>query len=346
MKYATLGKTGLVVSRITLGAMTFGTGVSQWEAVARVDQEQANTMVSQAIEAGINFFDTANNYNGGLSEEMLGRALGTRRKDVIVATKLGMRTSNVLTDAGLSYHNVIAAAEASLKRLGTDYIDLLQLHNPDPVTPFAETARALDNLVQRGLVRYVGFSNFSGWQAATMLEMQHQHNYASFVSAQMYYSLVGRDIEYEIAPFLQHAGLGLLVWSPLAGGFLSGKYTRENPTGNNGRLASLDMFSILFFDRETGYTVVDKLREIAASHEEATPAQIALAWLLVKPHVTSVIIGASDLQQFADNVAAASLNLTQDEIEVLDALTAPEPLYPYGIAEFGRDATIQQALHG
>jgi aryl-alcohol dehydrogenase-like predicted oxidoreductase len=343
MQYTTLGKTGLVVSRLTLGTMTFGTGVTHGFDHP-VDQERANTMVSQAIEAGINFLDTANIYGAGLSEEFLGRALGMRRKDVIIATKLGARTSNVLTDAGLSYHHVIAAAEASLKRLGTDYIDLLQLHVPDPVTPFEETARALEHLVQRGLVRYIGFSNFSEWQAATFLAIQHQHNYAPFVSAQMYYSLLGRDIEYGVVPFLQHAGLGLLVWSPLAGGFLSGKYSRENPTGNDGRLASFDYLSILSIDRETGYTVVDKLCEIAA-HHEATPAQVALAWLLAKTYVTSIIIGASKPEQFSDNVAAASLRLSQEEVEALDVLTMPKPLYPYMWRASGGDSVVQQALH-
>jgi aryl-alcohol dehydrogenase-like predicted oxidoreductase len=342
MQYTTLGKTGLVVSRLTFGAMTFGTGVTRGFNHT-VDQEQANTMVSQAIEAGINFFDTANVYAAGLSEEYLGHALGSRRKDVIVATKLGVRMSNVLTDVGLSYHNVIAAAEASLKRLGTDYIDLLQLHIPDRLTPFEETARALDHLVQRGLVRYVGYSNFSGWQAASFLAIQQQHDYVPFVSAQMYYSLLGRDIEYEVVPFLQHAGLGLLVWSPLAGGFLSGKYTSENPNGNGGRLASIDFLSI---DRETGYTVVDKLREIAAAHREATPAQVALAWLLAKPYVTSVIIGASKLEQFADNVAATDLTLTQEEGEALDALTTSRPLYPYSMLARSGDSLVQRALRG
>jgi aryl-alcohol dehydrogenase-like predicted oxidoreductase len=241
---------------------------------------------------------------------------------------------------------VIAAAEASLKRLGTDYIDLLQLHVPDPLTPFEETARALDHLVQRGLVRYVGYSNLGGWQAATFLAIQQQHNYAPFVSAQMYYSLLGRDIEYGIVPFLQHAGLGLLVWSPLAGGFLSGKYTRDNPTVNDGRLASFDYLSILSIDRETGYTIVDKLREIAAAHREATPAQVALAWLLAKPSVTSIIIGASKPEQSSDNVAAASLTLTQEEVEALDALTTPRPLYPYMWRASGGDTVVQQALRG
>jgi aryl-alcohol dehydrogenase-like predicted oxidoreductase len=326
--------------------MTFGPNVSQGGFTPTVDQEQANTLVSAAIEAGINLFDTANVYSRGRSEEILGRALGSRRKDVIVATKLTQRMSDVLTDAGLSSHHVIAATEASLKRLGTDYIDLLQLHVSDPLTPFEETARALENLVQRGLVRYIGYSNFSGWEAATFLGMQHQHNYAPLVSAQMYYSLLGRHIEYEIVPFLQYSGQGLLVYSPLAGGFLSGKYTRENASGSEGRLASFDNLSLLFADRETGWSVVKKLREIAAAHQEATPAQIALAWVLAKPFVTSVITGVSNLRQFSDNVAAASLWLTPEEVGTLDALTTPPSLYPYQFVTRGGDRLVRQALQG
>jgi aryl-alcohol dehydrogenase-like predicted oxidoreductase len=340
MEYTTLGKTGLVVSRVALGTMTFGTAADSSPGRGfsyTVDQEQANTLVSLALDAGINFFDTANIYALGRSEAFLGRALGSRRKEVIIATKLGFRMSPTLTDAGLSAHNVIAAAEASLKCLGTDYIDLLQLHTPDPLTPFEETARALDNLVQRGLVRYVGYSNFSGWQAATFLGLQHQHNYVPFVSAQMYYSLVVRDIEYEIVPFLQYAGLGLLVFSPLSGGFLTGKYTRENPTGDNGRLASFDVVPV---DREMGYAVVEKLQAIAAAHGEATPAQVALAWLLTKPFVTSIILGASKPEQFSDNVKACNLHLSPEEVETLDALTTPSPLYPYRMPGLSDDPAV------
>src|SRR5579884_3890623 len=212
MQYTTLGKTGLIISRLTLGAATFGTDMNQ---------EQATTIVSQALEAGINCFDTSNVYGGGLSEEFLGRALGSRRKEVIIATKIGRRTSHALNDTGLSYRNVMAATEACLRRLGTDYIDLLQLHVVDPITPFEETARALDHLVQRGLVRYVGYSNFSVWQASRFLAIQHQQKFAPFVSGQMHYSLLSRGIELEIVPFLQQAGLGLLTYSPLVGGFLS-----------------------------------------------------------------------------------------------------------------------------
>ncbi len=343
MQYTTLGKTGLVVSRFTLGTMTFGEGLSHGFDHP-VNQERANHLVSQALEAGINFFDTANNYGEGRAETFLGRALGSQRPDVIIATKLGARAGSALTDAGLSYRHVIASTEASLKRLGTDYIDLLQLHVPDPLTPFEETARAFDHLVQRGLVRYVGYSNLSDWQAATFLATQRQHGYAPFVSAQMYYSLLGRGIEYGGVPFMRHEGLGLLVWSPLAGGFLSGKYTRELTQANAGRLASFDYLSLLSIDREKGDAAVERLREIAATHEEATPAQIALAWLLAKHFVSSVILGASTPEQFADNVKASTLRLSPEEVEFLDTLTEPQPLYPYRWRASGGDSVVRQAL--
>ena len=347
MQYTTLGKTGLVVSRFTLGTATFGASANR--GIDPVDQGQATLMVSQALDAGINFFDTSNVYGAGLAEEFLGKALGSRRGEVIVATKIGRRTGHALNDAGLSYRHVIAATEASLKKLDTDYIDLLQLHMIDPLAPFEETARALDNLVQRGLVRYVGYSNFSAWQASSFLAIQHQHQYTPFVSGQMHYSLLGRAIEYEIVPFLQYAELGLMTYSPLAGGFLSGKYTRENPTGNDdgrdGRMASPDALSTFFFaERETGEAIVEKLHEIAA-HHEATPAQIALAWILAKPFVTSIILGASNLKQFSDNMRAANPHLSQEEVEMLDALTALKPFYPYTLHGSSRDREREQALH-
>ena len=343
MQYTTLGKTGLVVSRLALGTMTFGEGISHGFDHP-VNQERANNLVSQALEAGINFFDTANNYGEGHAEEYLGRALGSRRSAVIIATKLGARTGPVLIDAGLSSRHVIAATEASLKRLGTDYIDLLQLHVPDPLTSFEETARALDHLVQRGLVRYAGYSNLSDWQAATFLATQRQYGYAPLVSAQMYYSLLGRDIEYGVVPFLRHEELGLLVWSPLAGGFLSGKYTRELTKASSGRLASFDYLSILSIDREKGDMVIERLREIAAAHEKATPAQIALAWLLAKPFVSSVILGATTPEQLADNVNASTLHLSPEEVESLDPLTEPQPLHPYRWRASDGDSVVRQAL--
>ncbi|GHO93057.1 oxidoreductase [Reticulibacter mediterranei] len=343
MQYAMLGKTGLVVSRFALGTGNFGKGVQHGGAGHMVDQQQADAIVAASIEAGINFFDTANVYGSGFSEEILGRALGAQRKEVVLATKIGRRTSNALIDAGLSYRNVIAAVEASLKRLDTDYIDLLYLHISDPLTPYEETARGLDYLVQRGLVRYIGFSNFTSWQAASFLAIQQQNRYASFVAGQMQYSLLERGIEYEVAPFSQYAGLGLLTYSPLAGGFLTGKYTQENPTGTvagrEGRLA----FSARASDREAANAIVEKLHEIAA-HREATPSQIALAWLLTKPYVTSVILGAGTLEQFSDNVKAADLSLSPEEIEALGSLTALKEIYPYLLPGGGRDRMIERAL--
>lgn len=343
MQYTTLGKTGLVISRLTLGTMTFGEGLSHGFAHP-VNQERANRLVAQALEAGINVFDTANNYGEGQAEVFLGRALGSRRSEVILATKLGARTGPALTDAGLSSRHVIASVEASLKRLGTDYIDLLQLHVPDPLTPFEETARALDHLVQRGMVRYVGYSNLGDWQAATFLAAQRQHNYAPFVAAQMYYSLLGRDIEYGAVPFLRHEGLGLLVWSPLAGGFLSGKYTGEHVEGNSGRLVSFDYLSLLSIDREKGNTVVEKLREIAAAHEGATPAQVALAWLLARPFISSIILGINTPEQLANNVNAANLRLLPEEVTSLDTLTKPKPLYPYRWQASDGDSVVRRVL--
>jgi aryl-alcohol dehydrogenase-like predicted oxidoreductase len=343
VQYTTLGKTGLVVSRFTLGTGNFGKGVQRGGAGHMVDQQQADVIVAASIEAGINFFDTANVYGTGFSEEILGRALGAQRKEVILATKIGRRTGNALIDAGLSYRNVIAAVEASLKRLGTDYIDLLYLHIPDPLTPYEETARGLDHLVQRGLVRYIGFSNFTSWQAASFLAIQQQQRYAMFVAGQMQYSLLERGIEYEVVPFLQHAGLGLLAYSPLAGGFLTGKYTQENPTGTvagrEGRLS----FSVQSSNREAANAVVEKLREIAA-RREATPSQIALAWILAKPYVTSVILGAGTPEQFSDNVKAADVSLSPEEIEALDSLTTLKEIYPYPLPGGGRDRTVEQAL--
>ncbi len=347
MHYTTLGKTGLVVSRLTLGTANFGTDASPGIAHP-VNQNEATALVAQALEAGINVFDTSNIYGAGLAAEFLGRALGSRRKEVIVATKIGRRTGSAMNDAGLSYYGVIAATEASLKQLGTDYIDLLQLHMPDPMTPFEETARALDYLIYQGLVRYGGYSNFSGWQMSQFLAIQQQHQYAPFVSTQMHYSLLGRGIEYEIVPFLQHAGLGLLTYSPLAGGFLSGKYTRDNPTGTvdgqDGRMASFDILSPFAGDREMGEIVVEQLRKIAAERE-ATPAQIALAWVLAKPFVTSVILGASNQRQFSSNIAVTNLQLSQEEVEALDALSALKLLYPYTLHASSNDPQRAQALH-
>jgi len=323
MQYSRLGNTGLIVSRLSFGAMTFGSDPSI-SAIFKVDRENARAMIERSLEAGVNFFDTADMYAGGQSEVMLGEALGARRHDVVIATKVGFRAGAPITHAGLSRRHILASCEQSLKRLNTDYIDLYIAHKEDPFTPPEETLEALNDLVRAGKVRYVGFSNWSAWRAATALQMQKANGWAQFSSGQMYYSLVGRDVEHEIAPFMRYAGLGMTVWSPLAGGFLSGKYTRENLKDSENRLAGFDF---LPFDKEAGFSVVEKMRGIAARHE-ASVAQIAIAWSLAKPVVSSVIVGASKPHQLEDNLKAVDVKLSDAEVVELDAITAPTPIYP------------------
>ncbi len=340
MQYTTLGHTGLVVSRLAFGAMTFGTGQLVPGVTNNIDQAGADQMVGRVLDAGLNWFDTADAYTNGESEIILGKALGNRRHEVVIATKVGFRLGDAITDTGLSYRHIIASAEGSLKRLGTDYIDLYQLHIPDPLTPLEETVRALDDLVRRGLVRYIGFSNFPAWKAARMLAIQERQGYARFVGAQMYYSLLGRDIEHEIVPFVEDTGMGILVWSPLAGGFLSGKYTRENPEPENARL---NKFKLPPIDVERGYDVVDLLKQIAQNHE-ASPAQVAIAWILTKPFISSVIIGANKMHQLEDNLGSVNLKLSVQEVEQLNELTAPQSLYPGWMQPLGWDAKVKAAL--
>jgi aryl-alcohol dehydrogenase-like predicted oxidoreductase len=340
MQYTTLGHTGLVVSRLAFGAMTFGEGQLVPGVMNKIDQATADQMVDRALEAGITLFDTADAYTNGQSEIMLGKALGDRRNQAIIATKVGFRTGNALTDTGLSYRHILASAEASLKRLGTDYIDLYQIHIPDPLTPPEETVRALDDLVRRGMVRYVGFCNLPVWKAARMLGIQERNGYTRFVGAQMYYSLLGRDLEHEIVPFVEDTGLGILVWSPLAGGFLSGKYTRENPTPEGARL---NEFKLPPIDVEQGYEVVDVLKQIA-QNQSATPAQVAIAWMLTKPFISSVIIGANKMQHLEDNLGAVDLKLSVSEVDKLDTLTQPQPLYPGWMQQMGWDTKVKTAL--
>ncbi|HET9130566.1 MAG TPA: aldo/keto reductase, partial [Terriglobia bacterium] len=259
MQYSKLGNTGLIVSRLAFGAMTFGVGTGPFAAVSKVDETNSATMIGMSLDAGINFFDTANGYSNGQSETMLGKHLGARRKEVVVATKVGFRTSPAFGDSGLSRTHILAACDASLRRLGTDYIDIYIVHREDRFTPIEETILALDALVRAGKVRYLGYSNWSAWKAATALQLQKASGLAQFTSGQMHYALTGRDVEHEVVPFMQHAGLGMTVWSPLAGGFLSGKYTRENLKDPENRLSGFDL---LPFDKEMGFKLVDRLREI------------------------------------------------------------------------------------
>lgn len=329
MRYAQLGYSGLTVSRFALGAMTFGE-YSMGGFRADVDEETADRMVGLALDAGINIIDTAEGYGMGRSEEVVGRVLqrAKARDRVVVATKVSAVPESLPADdpdwRRLSYRHVVNNAEAALRRLGTDWIDLYQLHHPDYETPLEETLRALDDLVRRGLVRYAGWCNHPAWYAAQARGLQQSGGYAPFVSAQIYYSLAGRDAEHEILPYCRAAGLGTLIWSPLAGGFLSGKYTREDPSGGGGRRAAM---SIPPIDAEHGYDLVDRLRELAAGHG-VPPAHVAYAWLLGRPGVTSVIVGASRMEQLESNLAAADFTLSETETASLDAIHPPQPIYP------------------
>ncbi|MCF6403061.1 aldo/keto reductase [Chitinophaga filiformis] len=339
MKYSKLGNTGLVVSRLSFGSMTFGNDPSI-TAVYKVTQEDAQIMVDKALDAGINFFDTADGYSGGQSEVMLGKALAKRRQDVVIATKVGFRTGEPVTQAGLSRRHILFSCEQSLKRLNTDYIDLYIVHKEDPYTPLEETLETLDMLVRAGKVRYIGFSNWTVWKAAIAYQMQKERGWATFSNGQMYYSLLGRDVEHDIVPFMQHAGIGMTVWSPLAGGFLSGKYTRENLTEGDNRLAGFD---ILPFDKEKGFSVVDVLKDIAAAHN-ASPAQVALSWLLTKPVVSSILVGASKIQQLENNLQAVNVELSDADIKTLDDLTQPGISYPHWFVQNLADPKHKEIL--
>ena len=343
MQYTRLGNSGLIVSRMAYGVMTFGVGTGSSHPMAHVwktPQAEADALVGRALDAGINIFDTADAYTEGQAEIMLAQALGARRKDVVISTKVGFRTGPGLLHTGGSFQHVVAATEASLRRLKTDYIDLLSIHRLDPHTPLEETARALENLVQRGLVRYVGYSNFNAWQSAKLLSIQQRMGYSPLIAAQMYYSMVGRDLEHEVVPFCKDAGLGIVVWSPLAGGFLSGRYTRKDPTGGKGRLANFDF---LPSDKEKGYDLIERMHAMAAVHK-ATVAQLALAWLLSKDYVSVILLGASNVSQFDDNLGALNVKLSREELNELDQMTRPAPVYPNWFHERTGDSIVSQAL--
>lgn len=340
MKYTKLGNSGLVVSKLSFGAMTFGEGQMVPGVKNSIGQQEANEMVAKVLDAGINLFDTADVYTSGDSEVILGKALSKRRDDIIIATKCGFRMSSNLIDTGLSYRHIIASVQSSLKRLGTDYIDLYQIHIPDPLTPYEETLRALEDVVRRGYVRYIGFCNLPAWKAAKLIGIQEKLQYTPFISAQMYYSLLGRDLEHEVVPFVEDQGLGILVWSPLASGFLTGKYTRENPTPEDARRNNFQFPPI---DLGKGYSVVEKLKSIAENHQVSI-ARVALAWILHQPFISSIIIGASKMSQLEDSLKAIEVNLSSEEIIALDEITKPTPIYPGWMQSMGNDSQITEAL--
>lgn len=331
MKYAELGQTGVYVSRICLGAMTFG-GVDNvaGNAIGRLTREDADAIVGEALDAGVNFIDTADVYGQGGSETILGEVLSGRREQVFLATKAHSRTGNGANEVGQSRYHLMNALEASLRRLKTDHIDLYQLHNFDAVTPLESVLQTLDDMVRQGKVRYIGCSNFAGWQLAKAIGISRERNLEKFASIQSFYSLACRDIEHELLPAIQDSTTGLLCWSPLAGGLLSGKFDRNGQADSAARRSKIEFPPV---DKNRAWDIVDVLNTIALAHN-ATPAQIALAWLLSSPHVTSVIAGVRNVQQLKDNLGALSIQLSESEKTSLADISSPGVRYPGWIQSY------------
>lgn len=328
MRNKPLGNTGLFVSELCLGTMTFGGEGELWSKIGDLKQADAERLVGRALDAGINFIDTADVYSDGQSEIITGQALKNlkvAREEVVVATKVFGETGAKGPNArGLSRHHIIDGVKASLKRLQLDYIDLYQVHGFDPATPIEDTVRALDNLVQHGHVRYVGVSNWAAWQIMKALGIADRHGLARFRSLQAYYTVAGRDLEREIIPALQSESLGLMVWSPLAGGLLSGKYSREGEAEKGNRRASFDFPPV---NKDRAFDCVDAMRGMA-DKRSVSVAQIALAWVLHQSAVTSVIIGAKRMDQLEDNLASAEVELDSDELAALEKVSALPAEYP------------------
>src|ERR1700689_2435157 len=303
MKFRKLGNTGLIVSELALGTMQFGGKMN----MGNLGQEDTTRMVKFALDRGINLVDTADVYSLGESETLVGNALKGVRTEIVLATKVRLPMSENLNRSGATRVNIMREVEGSLRRLQTDYIDLYQVHGWDSNTPLEETLRTLDDVVRQGKVRYIGLSNFMSWQAATAVMLQERLGLEKYVTAQMHYSLVGRGLEYEFQSFAEYHNIGILVWSSLAGGFLSGKYSRENPPPNGTRYAEAGQF--VPFDKEMGYRVVEVLKEVAGGHG-ASPARVALSWVLRRPAVSSVIVAARNSEQLEDNIGAVDLHLS------------------------------------
>jgi aryl-alcohol dehydrogenase-like predicted oxidoreductase len=335
MQYKTLGNTGLLVSTLCFGTMTIAGDDSSsmsengaiWKAIGNVGQSGSDALIKASFDAGINFFDTADVYSEGRSETALGqsfRNLNIPRKDVVIATKVYGRTGPGRNDVGASRGHIMDAVDASLRRLQTDHIDLYQIHGNDTITPIEETLNALDTLVRSGKVRYIGVSNWQSWKISKALTTSRYLNLARFDTLQAYYSIAGRDLERDLVPLLEAEKTGLLVWSPLAGGLLSGKFSRDNQKPEGSRRSNFD-FPIV--DKDRAWRILDVIAPIAKAHN-CSAARISLAWLLSKPVVTSIIIGAKRTDQLADNIAAVDLHLTPDELSQLDAVSALPPEYP------------------
>ena len=339
MRSNRLGNTGLIVSELCLGAMTFGTAPGLFGPIAGLDQDASTALVKQALDGGINFIDTANVYTDGQSELFVGgalKSLGIARSDVVIATKALGSMGPGPNDVGVSRYHLMHQIDASLKRLGTDHVDLYQIHGWDPTTPIEEALRALDDMVRSGRVRYIGVSNWAAWQIVKALGISERLGLEKFASLQAYYTVAGRELEREIVPMLLSEGVGLMVWSPLAGGFLSGKYTRgdDDRSQGEGRRASFDFPPV---DLDRGYDLVEAMKRMAeARGGAASVAQIALAWLLYQPVVSTVIVGAKRADQLADNLAACAIELTAVEMAELEKLSELPREYPGWMFGFQR----------
>ena len=332
MKFRQLADTGVFVSELCLGAMTFGGKGQIWENIGGLDQAAADGIVHRALDAGINFIDTADVYSAGESETMVGKAIAGRRHDLVLATKVRGRMGQGPNQVGLSRVHIINSVEASLKRLGTDYIDLYQIHRYDWLTNIEDTLRTLDDLVRAGKVRYIGCSNLPAWYLMKSLAVSREQRLERFKCTQSFYSLAGRDLERETLPLLKDQGLGLLVWSPLAGGFLSGKFTREGGD-ETARRAKFDFPPI---DKDKGFAILDVLGPIAKAHGVSVP-QVALAWILANDAVTSVIIGARKITQLDDNLKSIDVTLTAEDLKALDDVSKLTPEYPAWMDVLGSD---------
>ena len=337
MRIKKLGNTGLLVSELCLGTMTFGNSGGMFAVVGQLQQSEVDGIVRAAFDRGINFVDTADVYHSGQSEVMTGQALrnlGVPRDQFVLATKVFGRMGPGANQAGLSRAHILSAVDASLKRLQLDYIDLYQIHASDPQTPLEETLDALDTCIRAGKVRYIGLCNLQAWQITKSMWISDKKGLARFESLQMYYSIAGRDIEREVVPLASDQRLAILPWSPLAGGFLSGKFARDGKGPEGARRTSFDFPPV---DRDRAFNVIDAMRPIAQAHG-ASVARVALAWLLHQPHVTAVIIGAKNRDQLVDNVAATELQLSAQELETLGKVSALPPEYPGWMLEFqGRE---------
>lgn len=326
MKYNQLGKTGVLVSELCLGTMTFG-GKGYWKAIGELPQDSVNEIVKTSVEAGINFIDTANGYSEGLSEIMLGKAirdLGLPRQQLVIATKVRLRMGPHANQVGLSRLHIADSVNDSLERMGLSHIDLLYIHGVDPITPLEETMRGLEDVVRSGKVRYLGISNHPAWMMMKANSYSDHMGWDKFVATQNYYSIASRDIEREIAPMAISEGISIMPWSPLAGGFLSGKFTRTNEVAGESRR---DTFNFPPIDKEKAYDIIDVMIRIGQSHGVAA-AQVALAWVIAQPGVTSVIIGAKNLIQLNDNINSVNLKLTSEELDELNKVSELPSEYP------------------